>query len=55
MCYVINSGINGRFSLDLSKLSNSNRPKNCESFLQKKNQNKNIAIGNFDYLADFSV
>ena len=36
MCYVINSGINGRFSLDLSKLSNSNRPKNCESFLQKK-------------------
>ena len=24
-------------------------------FYKKKNQNKNIAIGNFDYLADFSV
>ena len=40
MCYAINSGINDRFSLDLSKLSNSNRPKNCESFLQKKIKTK---------------
>ena len=46
--------LNFLFTVYMSKISSSNRPKNCQTILYKKNQNKNIAIGNFDYLVDFS-